>query len=89
MLLDPWTYYEKQKYWNESRFNVVYSRNNLPNIKGRAYKVNLDECKSIGTHLIALYMSNNNVTYFYSFWVEYVPKEIEKFVVTKNIKTNI
>ena len=32
---------------------------------------------------------NNNVTYFDSFGVEYIPKEIKIFIKNKNIKTNI
>ena len=39
--------------------------------------------------LIALYVNNDNVTYFDGFWVEYIPKEIEKFVGNKNVSTNI
>ena len=31
----------------------------------------------------------NNVTYFDSFGVEHVPKEIIKFIENRNIKTNI
>ena len=34
-------------------------------------------------------MNNNDVTYFDSFGVEYIPKEIETFINYKNIKTNI
>ena len=34
-------------------------------------------------------MKNNNVTYFDSFGVEHIPKEIKKFIKNKNIKTNI
>ena len=34
-------------------------------------------------------MSNNDVTYFDSFGVEHIPKEIKTFINTKNIKTNI
>ena len=34
-------------------------------------------------------MQNNNVTYFDSFGVEHIPKEIITFVNNKNIKTNI
>ena len=34
-------------------------------------------------------MQNNNVTYFDSFGVEHVPKEIKAFIGNKNIKTNI
>ena len=32
---------------------------------------------------------NNNVTYFDSFGVEYIPKEIKEFVKNKTIKINI
>ena len=31
----------------------------------------------------------NNVTYFDSFGVEHIPKEIKEFAKNKNIKTNI
>ena len=34
-------------------------------------------------------MENNNVTYFDSFGVEHIPKEIRTFINNKNIKTNI
>ena len=56
----------------------VYSRNSLLKIKYRAYIVNLDEYKSIGTHWIALYMYGNNVTCFDSFGVEDSPNKIKK-----------
>ena len=36
-----------------------------------------------------MYVNNNNVTYFDSFGVEHIPKEIKEFVRNKNIKTNI
>ena len=36
-------------YQNESKFNCVYPRNNLPKIKDGAYVINLDEHKSIGS----------------------------------------
>ena len=76
MLPHPLTNFEIQKYYqNESTFNGVFSRNNLPNIKDGVYVINLDEFKSLGTHQIALYV-NNNVTYFDSFGVKHVPKEI-------------
>ena len=77
-------------YENESRFNGVYSRDNLPNkIKDGTYVINLDEYSDIGTHWVALWVNNNNVTYFDSFGVEHIPKEITKFIKNKNIKTNI
>ena len=34
-------------------------------------------------------MQNNTVTYFDSFSVEHIPKEIKTFINNKNIKTNI
>ena len=70
-------------------FNGVYSRNNLPKIKDGAYVTNSDEHESIGTHWIALYVNHSNVTYFESFGVEHIPKEIKKFIGNKNIITNI
>ena len=70
----------KNYYENEPRFNCVYSRDNLPKtIKNGAYVINLDKYEDI----------NNEITYFYSFGVEHVPKEIKKFIEHKNIKTNI
>ena len=49
-------------------------------MKDGAYAINLDEYSDIGTHWIALYNSNNNVTYFDSFGVEHISKEIKKFI---------
>ena len=37
----------QKNYQNESKFNGVYSRNNLPRIKGGSYVINLGEFKSI------------------------------------------
>ena len=64
----------------ESRFNGVYSRDNLPNkIKDGPYIINLDEYSDIGTHWVPLWVNNNNnVTYFDSFGVEHIPTEIIK-----------
>ena len=80
-----------QKYYqNELIFNGVYSRDNLPNeIKNGAYIMNLDECSDIRTHWIALYALNNIFTYFGSFGVENISKDIKKFIGKKPIKTNI
>ena len=77
MLPYPLTNFEIQKYYqNEPKFTGVYSRNNLPEIKDGAYVINLDEYESIGTHWIALYVNNNDVTYFDRFGVEHIPKEV-------------
>ena len=74
---------------SEPKFNGLYSRDNLPNkIKDSAYVINLDEYSDIGTHWIALY-SLNNVTYFDSFGVEHIPKEIKIFIGNKNMQTNV
>ena len=54
---------------------------------------NLDEYKSIGTHWIGLYINGDtgsasyNATYFDSFGVEYIPKEIKKFIEKENMTT--
>ena len=95
----PLTNFEIQKYYqNEARFNGVYSRDNLPNkIKDGSYVINLDEYSDIGTHWIALYALNNNITYFDSFGVEQqkrkrnqkFSKEIEEFIGNKNIQAKI
>ena len=34
-------------------------------------------------------MNGENVTYFDSFGIEYIPKEIKKFMTSKNITANI
>ena len=75
----PLTNFEIQKYYqNETKFNGVYSINNLPKIKDGAYVINLDEYESIETHWIALYVNSNNVTYFDSFGDEHIPKRIKQ-----------
>ena len=56
---------------------------------GGAYVINLDQYSDTGTHWVALYVQNNDVTYFDSFGLEHIPKEIKTFTGSKNIKTNI
>ena len=86
----PLTNFEIQNYYqNEPRFTGVYSIDNLPRIKDGAYVINLDEYSYIGTHWIALWLDNNDVTYFDSFRLEHIPKEIKTFINNKNIKTSI
>ena len=65
-------------YENEPKFNGVYSRNNLSKIKDGTYEINLDEYESTGTHWIALYVNDTNVTYFDRFGVKHILKEIKK-----------
>ena len=71
-------------YQKEPKFNGVYSRSNSAKIKDGVYVINLDGFKSIGTHWIALYVNAENVTYFDSFGIEHIPKEIRKFIRKKN-----
>ena len=81
------TNFEIHKYYqNEPRFNGVYSTDNLPKIKNGASVINPDEYSDIGTHWVALYVYNNNVTYFDSFGAEYIPKEIKTFHRSLSIK---
>ena len=71
-------------YQNDPEFNGVYSRDNLPDkIKDGAYVVNLDEYSDIGTYRISLYVNTKTVTYFDSFGVEHIPKEIKKLINNK------
>ena len=77
-------------YQNEPRLNCVYSRDNLPDkTKEGAHVINLDEYSDIGTHWIALYLNTKTATYFDSFGVEHIPKEIKKIINNKNIVANI
>ena len=86
----PLTNFKIQKYYQHiPRFNGVYSRDNLQKIKDGTYIINLNEYSDIGTHWVALYVQNNDVTYFDSFGVEHNSKEIRTFISNKNIKTNI
>ena len=95
MPLHPLTNFEIQRYYqNVSRFKGVYSRDNLPNkMKDRSYIINLDEYSDIETHWVALYVDvtyDNDVTYFDSFGVKHIPKEIKKFIDRSlSITTNI
>ena len=80
----------RRYYQNEPRFNQVYSRDNLPKkTKDGTCMINLDEYADVGIHWTALYCKNNEIVYLNSFGVELVPKEIEKFIGRKSIKTNI
>ena len=61
----------------------------LPKLKDGAYVINLDVYFDIGTHWVDLYV-HNNVTYFDSFGVEHIPKEVKTFINRLLlIKTNI
>ena len=67
----PLTNIEISEYYkNEPRFNGVYSKNNLPKTtKKGAYIINLDKY----------------TVYFDSFGIEHIPKEINKFIRSKEL----
>ena len=78
------TNFEIQKYYqNELNFNGAYSRNSVPKIKDRTHVTNLDEYESSGTHWIILHVNANNIVYFDSFRVEYIPKKTKRFIEDK------
>ena len=58
-------------------------------IKGGAYVIILNKYKSTETHWRALHVNGDNVTYFDSFGVEFIPKIIKKFISSTNIETDI
>ena len=67
----------------------------MSKLKDGTYVINLNTFEAIGTHWIALYGNDDNrspsydATYFDSFAVEHIPKEIKKFIENKNIITNL
>ena len=64
----------------------MYSRNNLPNkIKKGAYVINLDEYENTGTYWVSLFVKPIYTVYFDSFGVEHIPKEINKFIRSKEL----
>ena len=90
MLPHPLTNFEIWKYYqNEPKFNGVYSRNNLPEIKDLAYVINLNKYQSIGTYWIALCVDRNNRRASYnaifsdSFGFKHFAKEIKSFTGIK------
>ena len=73
----PVTNFKKKNHCqNEPKFNGVNSKNILPKINDGAHVINLDKYESIGNHWIAMYINAKNVTFFDSFGVELIPKEI-------------
>ena len=63
-------------YQNETRFNGVYSRDNLSNkINDGSYVINTDEYFDIGTHWIALYVNTKTATYFGNRGIEHILKK--------------
>ena len=82
----------------DNLLNNIRSKELGSAVKNGAYVINLDEYHDIGTHWVALYVQSTSVydtyvnnkilTYFDSFGVEHIPKEIMKFINCKKIITN-
>ena len=70
-------------YPKQPKSNGVYSRNTLPKIKDGENVIILDEYKLIATHWIELYVNAENVTYFDSFGLAHIPKDIRTFIKNK------
>ena len=89
--LHPLTNFEIEAYYqNDSRFNGVYSRDNLNDkIEDGAYVINLEEYYDIGTLWVALYVNNKSAKYFDSFGIEDIPKEIRVFIGSKDMIASI
>ena len=77
VLLHPLNNIEITNYFNyESRFNGVFSRNNLPRIKDGAYVINLDDKHSKGKRCDSLFIDANTAVNFDSFGIEYIPQDV-------------
>ena len=83
----PLTNIEISEYYkNEPRFNGVYSRNNLlKTIKKGAYAISLGEYENTGKHWVSLFVKPKYTVYFHTFGVEHIPKEINKFIRSKEL----
>ena len=74
-------------------------RDNLPKtVKKGAYVVNLDEYENTGTHWVSLFVKPKYLTessslectvYFDSFGAEHIPKEINKFLCSKELRSAV
>ena len=73
----------------ESRFNSVFSKNNLPRKNDGAYVIILDDTNSKRTHWFSLFINRNAVVYFDSFEIGYVSQEVLNKSKNKSITQNI
>ena len=76
-------------YQSKPKFNGVYSRNSLSELKDGAYIITLNEYDSIETYWIKLYVNVQYVTYFDSFVVKYISKAVKEFIGNKYITKKI
>ena len=72
-----------------TNFEIKDYYENEPRLEHGAYVINLHEYGDVGTHWIALYVKDNKVIFFDSLGIEHVPKEMIRFIGSKNIKTSI
>ena len=64
----------KEYYRMKSRFNGVFSRDNLlEKIKDGAYVITLDEYVDTGKHWVALFCTRSEIVYFHSFGIKHIP----------------
>lgn len=91
MLPHPITNLNIQRhYQNENKFNQNYSCDKLPDKKkDETNSKNLNRYANVGAHWIALYSNGNIITYFNSFGVKHIPKEIKKFIKGSTITKSI
>ena len=89
MPLHPLTNFEIQKYYqNKTRFNEVFSTDNLPK-KIKAYVISLDEYADVDTHWIPSFCNRSEIVCFDGFGVEHAPEEIKEIFRNKSIIANI
>ena len=50
--------------------------NKLPRTNDGEYVINLDDKKGKGTHWFSLFIDKNEIVYFDSFGIEYIPQEV-------------
>ena len=55
----------------------------------KAYLTNLDEYENTGTHWVSLFVKPKYTVYFDSFCVEHIPKEINKFIRSKELGSSV
>ena len=73
----------------ETRFDGVFSRDNLLRIKEGACVINLDGKQTKATHCVSLFIDRYTAGYFYSFCIEYIPQEESSKIKNKSMTRNI
>ena len=82
--------YRDFKYFHyKSRFNGIFSRDDLPKIKDGSDVTNLDDKQSKGKHWVSLFTERNEGVYFDSFGTEYSHQEVLTKTKDKPVPHNI